>query len=37
VRLGAELIEGIRMAPGEWTVEPLGTAPYAGPAAAPAP
>jgi hypothetical protein len=37
VRLGAELIEGIRMAPGEWTVEPLGAAPYAGPAATPAP
>lgn len=28
VRLGAELIAGIAMAPGNWTVEPLGKAPY---------
>jgi hypothetical protein len=31
VRLGSELIEGIRLGPGDWTVESLGPAPY-GPA-----
>jgi hypothetical protein len=29
IRLGSEMIQGIRMAPGEWLVESLGTAPYA--------
>ena len=29
IRLGSELIEGIDMAPGQWTVEPMGKAPYA--------
>jgi hypothetical protein len=31
VRLGSELIAGIDMAPGNWTVEPLGDPPYAPP------
>ena len=30
VRLGSELIEGIDLAPGEWTVASLGPPPYAG-------
>jgi len=29
VVLGSELIAGIRLAPGNWIVEPLGRAPYA--------
>lgn len=29
VRLGSELIEGIEMSPGEWTIEPAGRPPYA--------
>lgn len=31
ILLGSELIEGIDMAPGNWTIEPLGKAPYAWP------
>jgi hypothetical protein len=30
IRLGSELIEGIDMAPGQWNLEPVGKAPYAG-------
>jgi hypothetical protein len=29
LRLGSEMIAGIEMAPGEWTVEPMGDPPYA--------
>ena len=29
MRLGSEMIEGIQMAPGNWTIEPAGRAPYA--------
>lgn len=29
VRLGSELIQGIELAPGEWTIAPIGDAPYA--------
>jgi hypothetical protein len=35
VLLGSELVEGILMAPGDWSVEPLGRAPYARQEAAP--
>jgi hypothetical protein len=31
VVLGSELIEGVQLAPGNWTVEPLGKAPYGTP------
>ena len=34
-RLGAELIAGIEMAPGNWVIEPQGTAPYAAAASPP--
>jgi hypothetical protein len=30
VRLGSELAGGVELAPGDWRVEPLGAAPYAG-------
>jgi hypothetical protein len=30
VRLGSELVAGVELAPGDWRVEPLGSAPYAG-------
>ena len=33
VRLGSELMVGIPLAPGNWTVEPLGKAPYNRPSA----
>jgi hypothetical protein len=29
VRLGSELVEGVTMEPGRWTVAPIGRAPYA--------
>jgi hypothetical protein len=31
IRLGSELIRGVTMAPGNWTIEPIGAAPYARP------
>ena len=29
IRLGSELVEGVTMEPGQWTVAPIGKAPYA--------
>ena len=29
IRLGSELVEGVMMEPGRWTVAPIGRAPYA--------
>jgi hypothetical protein len=30
VRLGSEMIAGVTLQPGQWTIEPLGAPPYAG-------
>jgi hypothetical protein len=32
LRLGSELIRGVELSPGNWTIEPAGRAPYATPA-----